>query len=138
MFQIEENPWEGVVFQKLKSTLAPTPPQITTTTAEKIIFEEEVCCFKMIIEPVDGDKFGQEGEYNLKKAAIEGQLVFYKVGSGNYLSFERNARKWSLFVRNHGMFYRKGSEGCLNCSKNSFIRPEKALIARQIVRKEWR
>ena len=68
----------------------------------------------MVVDPV-GERFGQEGAYNLKKQAIEGQLVFYKVGSGNYLSFERETRKWTLFVRNHGLFY--SDDGETNCPK---------------------
>ena len=91
MLEIEENPWESFVTQKFKSTLenvskldfliifpffklkkAPTTPRKTTTT-EKIIFEDEICCFKMDVESVGEEDFGQEGEYNLKKQAVEGK-----------------------------------------------------------------
>ena len=46
---------------------------------------------------------------------VEGQIVFYKVGSGNYLSFERHRRTWTLFVRNNGLFY--SADGETNCPK---------------------
>ena len=69
----------------------------------------------MEIESIEGESFGQEGEYNLKRQAVEGQIVFYKVGSGNYLSFERKSRIWTLFVRNHGLFY--SADGETNCPK---------------------
>jgi hypothetical protein len=98
----------------LKHKKAPTKPA-TTTTTESIDFGEELCCFEMKIESVGADDFGQGGEYNLKKQAVEGQIVFYKRGSGNYLSFERSSRSWTLFVRNHGLFHSEPGE--TNCPK---------------------
>jgi len=126
MLVLEENPWESFKFQKFKTTLAPTRPAETTTT-EAIDFGEELCCFEMKIESVGADDFGQVGEYNLKKQAVEGQIVFYKRGSGNYLSFERSSRSWTLFVRNHGLFHSEPGE--TNCPKGMPIKKNGVKVA---------
>ena len=115
-----------MIISDSKNIKAPTKPAETTTT-ELIDFGEELCCFEMKVESVGADDFGQEGEYNLKKQAVEGQIVFYKRGSGNYLSFERSSRSWTLFVRNHGLFHSEPGE--TNCPKGMPIRKNGVKVA---------